>query len=480
MSQDYSTSPQLSGYVSVLIASVVLIPAWILGGQLVTVQLGSLLIATITFLALRASNEVSIKIPLCFLICLTIYILIQYSNAAYAQRWETGLRVWVLTPSDSVLWLPSSINSNFTDSSPIRFLIIFLTTGLLALTIFSQKKGSISASMLTLIAVNSTLIALVGLIQLTSDMESILGLFQAVDEGFGLFFGTFLYKNHAAAFLNLGIAASLASFFKSSPRTPKRRSNLNWLFLILAFLLLTAVIFSRSRFGFLGSLGILIVFISLALTQIRKRSNSSKWISAAYIFLAILVVGGVSFLLRFNGPRHLQTLNTQITEDFSFKQRQLAYKSEIQMFAKKPIFGWGAGNFRHGFRLFQNLDDEQKDSINPNLKFRNQNFFWQHAHNDYLEWLIELGVVGTLILFSIPGYFCWVIFKSRRWKEPMHMTLLAGLGSTIVHALIDFPFNNPAVLVTWFALLAITAKSCSGTIKYSANRNVIPYFSSAK
>jgi hypothetical protein len=40
--------------------------------------------------------------------------------------------------------------------------------------------------------------------------------------------------------------------------------------------------------------------------------------------------------------------------------------------------------------------------------------------------------------------------------------LLAGLASTMIHALVDFPFQNPAVLVTWFALLAITASYCEG------------------
>ena len=89
------------------------------------------------------------------------------------------------------------------------------------------------------------------------------------------------------------------------------------------------------------------------------------------------------------------------------------------------------------------------------------NFFWQHAHNDYLEFLIELGIVGTLILFSIPGYFFWIIFRSSRWKDPVTLMLLAGLGSTLVHALIDFPFRNPAVLSTWFAILAIAAQRCS-------------------
>ena len=79
-------------------------------------------------------------------------------------------------------------------------------------------------------------------------------------------------------------------------------------------------------------------------------------------------------------------------------------------------------------------------------------------HNDYLESLIELGVLGTVLLFSIPLYFFRIILKSRRWEDPAIIMLLAGLGSAAGHALIDFPFRNLGVLVTWFSLLAITAR----------------------
>jgi O-antigen ligase len=106
------------------------------------------------------------------------------------------------------------------------------------------------------------------------------------------------------------------------------------------------------------------------------------------------------------------------------------------------------------------MESEREQIRNNYIERHELNFFWQHAHNDYLEWLIELGVVGTLILFSIPGYFFWIIFKSKLWKDPVPLMLLTGLGSTMVHGLIDFPFRNPAVLVTWLALLAVIARLC--------------------
>ena len=36
--------------------------------------------------------------------------------------------------------------------------------------------------------------------------------------------------------------------------------------------------------------------------------------------------------------------------------------------------------------------------------------------------------------------------------------VVLGAGQILAHALIDFPFQNPAILVTWWALLIISLR----------------------
>ncbi len=59
------------------------------------------------------------------------------------------------------------------------------------------------------------------------------------------------------------------------------------------------------------------------------------------------------------------------------------------MFAGRPALGWGAGGFRYGFTKYQRREIE---ITGTGLR----RYFWEHAHNDWLEWLIELGVAGFL------------------------------------------------------------------------------------
>lgn len=449
-------------------AGLILILPWIFGGQNPTLQLLALGTATLAFMGSLWVKGPSIRIPLIIGGFLTVYILVQSWNPAWIQVWHTGLRIWELQAVDFIPWLPSSIRSDFEDASPMRFLVFHGTAFLTALACYSSFARSGLKLLVTFLALNAGCIGLAGLIQLALGSQTILGVYPALNEGQGLYFATFLYKNHAAAFLNLGLAASLAAYFyftknyASNPSTPRP------VFVILGLVILAAVIFSKSRFGFLGSLGIVAIFLFLALAEFHKSGISKRWLAIGVGVTALMAIAGGSYLLKNPKTDHLDTLNREIMEDISFKQRKSGYQNGWAMFAEKPILGWGAGNFRHGFRGSQDLKKEKEEIVYPWMARRNQNFFWEHMHNDYLESLIELGVVGTALLFSIPGYFFWIILKSKRWKDPVIFMLLAGLGSTAGHALVDFPFRNLAVLVTWFSLLIITARlAADGTYKTS-------------
>ena len=438
-------------------AGLILILPWILGGQGPTLQLMACGTAALAFLGSLRVKGPSIRIPLITGGLLTVYILVQSWNPAWIQVWHTGLRIWELRAVDFIPWLPTSIQSDFVDASPERFLVFYWAALLTALACYRSFGRSEKKLLLAFLALNAGFIGLVGLIQSALGSQTIPGVYPAVDEGQGLYFGTFLYKNHAAAFLNLGLAACLAAYFKFTDNCARNPSNPSPVFAILGLVILAAVIFSKSRLGFLGSLGILAIFLPLALAGLHRSGISKRWLAAGIGATSSMALAGGIYLLKSPETAHLDTLNLDITEDFSFKQRKSGYQSGWAMFAEKPILGWGAGNFRHGFRRFQDLEKEREEIVHPWMVRRNQNFIWEHMHNDYLEALIELGVLGTVLLFSIPAYFFRIILKSKRWKDPAILMLLVGLGSTAGHALVDFPFRNLAVLVTWFSLLAISA-----------------------
>ena len=87
-----------------------------------------------------------------------------------------------------------------------------------------------------------------------------------------------------------------------------------------------------------------------------------------------------------------------------------------------------------------------------------------HAHNDYLEYLVELGLVGTILLLGTIVYLAvqsFLAWKERRNPEAKGLALggivsLAGMG---LHTLTDFNLHIPANIVLFTVVLSLTLVS---------------------
>jgi O-antigen ligase len=75
-----------------------------------------------------------------------------------------------------------------------------------------------------------------------------------------------------------------------------------------------------------------------------------------------------------------------------------------------------------------------------------------HAHNDYVEWLLELGLVGTLprVLLLLAA-----LLAGRRAVHARDRAITAALAALCARALVDFPFSRPAELCLLGVLAAL-------------------------
>ena len=102
-----------------------------------------------------------------------------------------------------------------------------------------------------------------------------------------------------------------------------------------------------------------------------------------------------------------------------------------------PIFGSGLGTFSVAYWPYQR-----------NVSYE----FWLHAHNEYLQWVIETGIVGTIILFIAVK-----AVQSRIVFDPVVGDLgAAALVVFGVQSLLDFPVRLPANAAILTTVLALT------------------------
>lgn len=109
--------------------------------------------------------------------------------------------------------------------------------------------------------------------------------------------------------------------------------------------------------------------------------------------------------------------------------------------------GTGFGTFEQVFRIYE--DPGAVDSTYVN-----------HAHNDYLELLMEGGGVGVLVLAAF--LFWWLIQIVRVWRCPLssHFARAATIasGAILAHSIVDYPLRTAAIAAAFSACIALMAK----------------------
>ena len=108
--------------------------------------------------------------------------------------------------------------------------------------------------------------------------------------------------------------------------------------------------------------------------------------------------------------------------------------------------GSGLGSFRKVYRTY-----ESPDSVT--------NEYVIHAHNDYVELLLELGAAGLVLMACFLawwGFAVWAVWV-RGEGGPYVRAAAIGSGVLLVHSLVEFPLRTSALSVFFALCVALLA-----------------------
>ena len=262
--------------------------------------------------------------------------------------------------------------------------------------------------------------------------------------------GSFVNRNHYAAFIVPAFAVGLGLLHPASGDTTTVRGGvghrlrrlfellMGWRVLLLVVLVVmaAALLLSQSR-GALGSLLAGVLLMAGAGAVLRNEVRASGRILVAVALIA--VAGAAWFGTGSLGDR----LGVVIDEG---RERLLLWSFTLDMIRDYPWFGVGADNYAWAITAY-------RDYLGRAVTVT-------HAHNDYLELMAEQGIAGALlagtpVLLAVAR----MLDAYRQRRDGLLVGILFGALTAatafLVHAAVEFNFQIPANAAAFFVVLGM-------------------------
>ena len=358
------------------------------------------------------------------------------------QRWGGALAARVATGSPIRSWLPLSV-------APAATLerLLYVVPAMAAFVSAREMGRWWGGRRLWIIVAPVIVVAL---------LESWFGLdqffsAQAASPNPQVVRGTYVNRNHFAGLLELALPLAImwaiAILYKAKKRggeVPAGAAIRSSMLLAIAAGLLTMVMASLSRMGFIASLSAIAVAASGWLFMRREADHAStpKWLWLIPVVLPLSI-----FALFSTNAMVLRFADTPGPGEMTADGRMQIWSETIRLIGAYKWTGTGLGAFEQGLYPLRHFSPD---------------FTFDFAHNDYLQVLAELGVIGGFLAIALAGRVLWkpisVILDNGSRHRALAVGLVGALLAIGLHSLVDFNLYIPAnaLAVAWLAGLAVS------------------------
>jgi len=328
--------------------------------------------------------------------------------------------LWTLTPTatERALW------------SLLPALAIFLG----ALSLDNQGQGH--RRLLYLIVALVLVSAILGLVQRGVAQDSLLNPFPQWMPASG---GLFANPNHQASALTVG-AVLAAGLWLDARHTQQRMPSPHWHRWALAgcgVVFLGVLPLTDSRAGLLIAAPALMGLLLMA-GAFNWRNADAAGLSRGWMAVAIGVIAASGYL----GLRWFQL---SMTDEARWPMAVATSDLAIELW---PL-GAGVGSFVPWF-----------EQAGPNAMLFGE--YINHAHNEYVQWWLEGGVIALLVLAASLALLMLVL-RALLQKRAGHPGLAAwvGVSTLLASSLVDYPLRTAALMTVGACLAGIAVAQSS-------------------
>ena len=433
----------------------------LLGGGLLTMSLAIFKVRLSRFPYFSLSRQSLRRLiswpPFWFSFLFLLYLLIGALNpSAEVVRDERGW--WVeAVQAPLATWLPSSVRSDYQPMNAWRVLASFVAAFTLIWGLWAgltRRKPVLLV--LWCLLLSGAGMGLVAILQHLTEAKEVLWTFPSSNEHF---WGSFFYRNQAAAYLNLILIASGVLFFYHAKRTREfsRSGGPHFLCFVIFAITAASIGLALSRGGILFG-GILTVsfLVLLAIFGLQSIFHlRSFWLS----IIPVVILGlGASLAVSYIDFDAIEERFGDIGETIETADqdaRAISTQATWEMTQDRLALGWGGGSFRYIFPMYQRNYPEIYYRYYHKKKGWQGRRMYRYAHNDIVQFIAEYGAVGSgLVLLTL----LWILFSAFRIFSFAAFFMSVGFATSMSHAFLDFIFNSPAYWMAFLALLVASSK----------------------
>ncbi len=266
----------------------------------------------------------------------------------------------------------------------------------------------------------------------------------------GVATGTFVNRNHLAGYLvmclSVGIGLLLALLEDQHWNNWRQfwRHITQWLLskkmlLRLALVLMViALVLTHSRMGNTSFFAALLISSLLGMFFFRRAPRATLVFLISLAIIDIVIVGTWFGLEKVAERLEHTSMASEIRDEVS--QETLVYWQDYFW------LGSGLGSYYNIFRQYQSAETGRA--------------YFDHAHNDYLQFAAETGIIGSALLAAIVLLSFLTTIKALYSR---HTPLLRGLAFAVmmaiialsIHSSVDFNLQIPANAASFMIILAM-------------------------
>jgi O-antigen ligase len=227
---------------------------------------------------------------------------------------------------------------------------------------------------------------------------------------------------------------------------PENSLLARWFWCALGLVMGISVVLSGSRGGAFA-LAAELLLLTLVVAALRGGRRAILGLLAAIVLTAGAVWAldeGQAF------QRYKATLRPNLLQqEEAGRYRLEAWYASLVIFRQHWLLGSGLDTFGNLFPAARSFPTDK---------------IWTHAHNDFLQFLAETGLVGALL----AGWILWVggraaLQNFRRARDTATGAMLLGIATGslgfLVHGWLDFNFHIPANASNFAVLAALLTRS---------------------